>query len=486
MDSESEGGGGETPGSSYRHRQYPLDHQGPFVVFVRKIEKPINHIELSKTINALNKGVILSLVKINATKIKIVFSDRKVANNIHKALYLSDYHVYIPAVSVEINGIIFISPYSDEQELVSDGKGRFRSVNYNELNILEAFRFKRKITTADGRIEEIDSSAVRVTFEGTLLPEYVCIYGLAVPVKPHVAKVMHCTNCLNFGHTYRFCSAKSKCNKCGGPHTNESCKEIPHICVHCKENVDHSKKEDCPKYMAQKAKLIEVSKTRKAPVIKERHNFYSILSSQGNPELIPNSQNTTLFNRSGSAGPSGSTGPASPSGSSGTVGPSGSSGSASPSGSSGPAGPSGSSAPPRKRRLQDQAEVPDPQPSSSNQNNPYRVNNNISFASVAGGNNNNNPKKRRSRKRSSQNRSKTCEPGVDEPSSTPNDHDEDLAKKKALRDAIRARIVALGMNPMVLKAADFLLPPILDFFWPMISPFVSFIIPLLSQHGSCC
>jgi hypothetical protein len=172
-----------------------------------------------------------------------------------------------------------------------------------------------------------------------------------------------------------------------------------------------------------------------APPTKERHNFFSILSSQEIPDPINISQNTS---------------------------------------------------PSRKRRIQEPTENSDPQPSCSKQN--YTpASNHTPYADAVNGNKNKNQKQRKTRKQPNPNSEK--QQSESEPSggtSTPNEDNENLVKKNALKNAIRARIVALKMNPILLTIADCLLPPILNFFWPMISPFVSFILPFLLQDGSFC
>jgi hypothetical protein len=65
------------------------------------------------------------------------------------------------------------------------------------------------------------------------------------------------------------------------------------------------------------------------------------------------------------------------------------------------------------------------------------------------------------------------------------ENSKNLEKKKYLRDAIHARIIALKLNTIVQNITVCLISPILDFFWPMISPFVSCILPLLTQNGAC-
>jgi hypothetical protein len=433
MESDEDGDDGGSPNSSYRHRKYPSDHCGPFEVFIRQIDKPLNHISISKTINEKYKGVILTLVKVNASKIKIVLSDRLIANQLHEDVFLDDYHVYIPAISVEINGVVTISIDSNEQEFVTNGKGKFHLNANSEINILEAYRFHRKDIDSDGNNVEISSSAVRLTFEGNRLPDFVSIFGLAIPIKPHVAKIMHCTNCLNFGHTIKFCSSKPKCCKCGGKHKGDSCKEIPHICIHCKENIDHSVKEQCPVYASHKNKLVRISKTRVSPPTKQHQNFYSILSTQTDPEPSINSQN---------------------------------------------------SGPPRKRRLQETNKNFEPQPSTSRIPK-SQVTKNISFANVVSGKREGGQHNRNIHSHSSQERKKNSRSDDGEREDTLPENSENLEKKTSLRDAIHARIVALKLNTIVQNIIVCLISPILDLFWPMISPFVPFILPLLTQNGAC-
>jgi hypothetical protein len=459
MDADDDENG--TP--TYRPRQYPLDHRGPYEVFIRQIETPIKHFEISKKINDSFKGAVLSLVKINVAKIKVVFKDRSSANKIHEMTYLRDYRVYIPAANVEINGIITVSHDSSENDLVEEGKGKFRSFESKEVNILEAYRFTKKITDADNNIvQETPTSAVRVTFEGTRLPDFVVIFGLAVPVKPHVEKIMHCKNCLNFGHTEKFCTAKPTCKKCGGPHDDDSCNAVPHICIHCKKPVDHSRKQDCPVYNGHLKKLIKKSRTRGTQEnidqnnsLFKQQNFYSILSSQSNSE-----PNEVM--------------------------------------------PSTSS--PRKRRCEDPNDNSIPQAASPKKTFTFGKQN-PSFAEVASGKvddtqaNNKQPKNRSNSSKTKKKKESTIPKAVATAGGSPKpsiaenvggnvepttgNSSEDLEKKKLLKDAIHARVEAFKPNPFLLSIISLLVPKIVDFFWPIISSFVPFLLPLLTQHGQC-
>jgi len=48
-----------------------------------------------------------------------------------------------------------------------------------------------------------------------------------------------CKNCQSWGHTKSYCHKESRCVKCAGKHTTESCgkpKEVPPKCYNCGEN----------------------------------------------------------------------------------------------------------------------------------------------------------------------------------------------------------------------------------------------------------
>lgn len=424
----------ESGDHNYRVRQYPKDHRGPYEVFIRKIDMPLNHIEISKTMNEKYNGVVLSLMKINIAKIKVVFSDLSSANNLHKEPFLEHFRVYIPAASVEIDGIITVSTDSDDGDLIANGKGKFRSSKI-ELNIIDTYRFMRRVGVESNKEVFEKTSAIRVTFEGTRLPDFVSIFGLAIPVKPHVPKIMHCENCLNFGHTIKYCAAKPICKKCAGSHKSDSCNEIPHICIHCKKNVDHSVKQNCPVYVSHKKKLIEKAKSRvsHSQPVNQFQNYFSVLSSQSQPEPETNVCNIDL-------------------------------------------------SPPGKRRREEIIEKLEPQASTSRQNS-LQVSQNLSFAEVVGANFVNSKKNRPKNRKS---RSKKSGPNVsvgrtNEPSTVENKTEPE--SKQALKDAIRARVVSFKMHPIVQQIIVSLISPALDLFWPIISSFVPFLLPLLTQNG---
>jgi PAX-interacting protein 1 len=67
------------------------------------------------------------------------------------------------------------------------------------------------------------------------------IRGMRVEVTPYrkTGLLPQCKNCQSWGHTKSYCHKESRCVKCAGKHTTESCskpKEVPPKCYNCGEN----------------------------------------------------------------------------------------------------------------------------------------------------------------------------------------------------------------------------------------------------------
>jgi hypothetical protein len=232
---------------SDRIRQYANHYIGAYEVFIRQCKTPLKHVEISKKINEKFPNDIKSLVKVNPYKIRVEFTNIASANALPKCDFLSEYRVYIPAKSVEISGLITISTDTSVEEIISNGKGKFFGVDSCTIKVLDAYRFQKTIVHDNGSSKKIDTPFMRVTFEGTELPKWLVIYGLLVKVEVHTPKIMHCKNCLGHGHTEKFCTSNSVCSKCGGKHASSSCQSEPVICTHCRKTTTHSHSE-CPVY----------------------------------------------------------------------------------------------------------------------------------------------------------------------------------------------------------------------------------------------
>jgi hypothetical protein len=469
MDSEDDEGAGSSgqPAKPDRIRQYPVNYFGPFVVFIRQADTPLQHLVISKEINEQYMGVVKSLVKVNSAKIKVEFKDRASANGLPSAKFLNKYRVYIPAESVEISGLISISTDTKAEEIVENAVGKFVNPESAGVKVVDAYRFTRpEISSSGGSNERRPTSVVRVTFEGTLLPKWVVIHGLLIPVRFHTPRLMHCDNCLGYGHTARYCDSKHICKKCGDRHLTDSCGSVPHICVHCKKNVDHSRKEDCPIYRQHFNRLREktLSRARNGMIVTQT-NRYSLLSENnvgdsagllgssigGWSQVEPPSRKRTRLTDE-SLGGSTSASP--------TLGRQVGRGGGSPSAGGG---------------------FP------------------VSFAEVVAGRGRpdqisqvSGPKKR-SRRRSKSTSGEVQGRDLGGQSSSGGSLGGDNGRtangddtlRKSLKDALNARMASFSLHPLMLSIFSTFVSPIVDWLWPMISSFVPLLLPILNRNGQC-
>jgi len=153
-----------------RIRQYPSNYIGCYEVFVRQSKIPLKHLEISKKINEAFPNEIKSLVKVNPYEIRVEFKNLASANALPKCDFLKEYRVYIPANSVEISGLITISIDTPIEEIISNANGKFFGIDSATVRVLDAYRFTKTVTHDDGSSNKINTPFMRVTFEGTSLP----------------------------------------------------------------------------------------------------------------------------------------------------------------------------------------------------------------------------------------------------------------------------------------------------------------------------
>ena len=132
------------------------------------------------------------------------------------------------------------------------------------------------------------SDLFRVTFAGSVLPNFVKLDGAFFPVRLFEQRVYECTNCKRLGHTASHCGNKFRCSKCGEKHAEDSCTQVVEKCIHCGENPPHPL-QSCPmvKQRAEKVKrsIIGRSKQTYAQMLKSASaaqdgNQFSILSTK--------------------------------------------------------------------------------------------------------------------------------------------------------------------------------------------------------------
>jgi hypothetical protein len=238
-------GGGETNNANPsvpRKRQYPSNFPGPFCVFIRDAGVGLPHLKISRYLHEKYKS-ITSLTKLNKAKFRIMLNDINEANSIPHDKTLENCRAYIPAKSVEVDGVVHIPDFTvDEETVISFGKGRFRASSLHKLDVIDAFRFSK--TEMVGEVAtKVNSVYMRVTFPGTVLPDQLDLDGLLISVTKCKEKIMVCKKCLKYGHTSQFCNGTPRCQKCGESHDGANCRLAEFKCPNCKHN--HSKLTEC-------------------------------------------------------------------------------------------------------------------------------------------------------------------------------------------------------------------------------------------------
>jgi hypothetical protein len=245
-----------------RAREYPPGHKGPYVVFIKEKESPLSHISISQRVNEKFRGKVKSLVKVHKSKIRVELIDGATASEVLKANFLGGYRVYIPAETVEIDGIINLEEDCNLIDLVKNGFGKFSNPGVPMVKVTHAYRFRKlksKSTSnpeaGENEQEYENTSAVRVSFQGTALPRWLTIHNLLIPVRMYIPKLMSCKTCMGDHHTSKHCTSLKKCLKCKDNHSTIECPQKTPWCPHCKKELTHEAKEDCPAFFARTQKL---------------------------------------------------------------------------------------------------------------------------------------------------------------------------------------------------------------------------------------
>lgn len=110
----------------FRVKVYPSNFKGPFVVYFRKKERPINVLLISSEVYKKYKSV-KEIKKIALDKLRVVFGSRDEANALLESkLFANSYRVYAPCDACEINGIIY-DEFLDCEDVINHGSGFLRT-----------------------------------------------------------------------------------------------------------------------------------------------------------------------------------------------------------------------------------------------------------------------------------------------------------------------------------------------------------------------
>ncbi|KAI5731334.1 hypothetical protein M8J77_008389 [Diaphorina citri] len=275
---------------------YELNDEGPFVLFVQGssgngIER-IHPMALGTLFKRLHPDINNKMERIfknGKNRLKLVMKDRLSANILITSDKMKEkgFSCFIPKFLVTKQGIIKgVYKELSEEEIKEECEVPYELKD--KIRILSVKRFNRKENEL-----WVPSETVQLTFRAQTLPSYVTIHYVRCRVEPFIPKVLQCSKCLRYGHSFKFCKSTSgRCNMCGDEsHETKDCSSPPPPkCVHCKgEHMSFTAQGSiCPEYKKQveiKTIMTRESKTFLEARAALRKKSYATASSNNNTAL---------------------------------------------------------------------------------------------------------------------------------------------------------------------------------------------------------
>lgn len=220
--------------------------KGPYNLIVEKTN--IEQYEIAVTLKKLNVKGINKINKISNNKLRINFKDYPSANKLLK-LKIDDFHdikeyqIYLPMNYVSTYGIIRNIPKFISLEDIRDN-----IVSQIPITAIERLNYWNR------DLKELQpGTSIKINFRSNNIPEEVKLFYVVNKVELFVTRPLLCQNCLNYGHTKKFCKAEELCKICTSKKHNEDiiCKLT---CKQCKTNTNFEHRTAdyrCPEYKNQ-------------------------------------------------------------------------------------------------------------------------------------------------------------------------------------------------------------------------------------------
>lgn len=232
-----------------RVRQYGSSSQAPYVVYLRARQKhslnvPRVSSELFNEYDSIEK-----VPPVNRDKLRIFFKIKEQANMlVVNKKFCEKFFVYIPAKDVEISGKILMNDCANAYQILESGYGILDGID-EKIKLVDTSRLVKKIMI-NNEEKMARTPFIRVSFEGTVLPDYVVMDKLRIPVSPYAPRVMQCNICLKLGHSELHCGNRKRCERCGLNHEEGKntfpCIEGVYHCPNCKATYKE-KSHVCPR-----------------------------------------------------------------------------------------------------------------------------------------------------------------------------------------------------------------------------------------------
>lgn len=223
--------------------------KGPFYVHLHPTEDEQDMHDMTMGLRLKNLCVkgIKEVKKISRRELKVIFSDRNLANGFLKSAMPSKLKVkaFVPRYNIIKVGIVFDIPVHYDSAQLYD-------CLESQLPIVDIFRCqKRKIVNGQKTKEWISASTIKVSFRGQELPDEVRFGYSMRKVKLHIPGVLQCFKCLRFGHMNKFCKqVNATCKNCGIQHvvTDDYPCPSPMKCFHCHSDKHNGTSKECPEF----------------------------------------------------------------------------------------------------------------------------------------------------------------------------------------------------------------------------------------------
>lgn len=259
-----------------RISKYMYKQNEPYAVYMRSTTRfPLPIVELNKYMYDKYKSILYIKPFEGSRKLKILCKDLQDANLIVCDNSLKEnYRVYILSRLIEIRGVITVGLDVKATEIFQNGIGKFNNLRMPGVKILEVHRNTKVVNN-----DVLKLNSMRITFAGTILPDFVELGKMRLNVRLYEPSCKPCPKCFNFGHPEKFCGeTDSVCIKCGKlDHDLDNCIEEEIKCLNCGEN-HITGSDNCRVILKKKEK-------EKNRIIKKSYNTYAEVLASLDGEL---------------------------------------------------------------------------------------------------------------------------------------------------------------------------------------------------------
>lgn len=248
-------------------RQFHAGYTGPLEVCIRSANNMrLANIPIQSALNSRFSSI--ASIKPDRSKISVIFGTREEANSLLRQSLEQDVVVFIPENRrVDVHGAVRADDIDDDLGvLIEEGRGIFGADGLPPCRVLYAERIFS--APSGNNSHRTATNTVKITFEGTILPKYIGIGNLRVPVRLFWSAPRFCSKCQTHRHTDKVCRRPPKCARCHEAHLTADCsnKAVNKLlCPFCA--MEHDDFRHLCAYFQQvkidyKAKQIEANKLR--------------------------------------------------------------------------------------------------------------------------------------------------------------------------------------------------------------------------------